>query len=676
MKIKIKRLPKAQVGGVFGMPYAGMTNVSPAGLSSSDTSNLNESINDSVKPVDPEDANLEAEKGEVLFKNDATGIYKIKGKKHSQGGTPLAADPMDFIFSDQKSLAITKEEAEQFELKKSRKLKDNTPAKVIQREVDFKLYNKFVNILKDPKSDDISKRTAELMLSKYQDKIGQVAFIQESKKNFESGVPAISEGTAPAYSPEIDDAKVKSVMYAKYGGFLPIYTPGGSTTPDDKCPCGKDAAGNCLPCTEDQLKALKPKARKAGKDDVQGMTLIGSDEDSDIYHKGTDASQQPKKVVPTKGPKMTDAQWKQFLATESPEHKRKRLGMTTVPATDDLAYVPRENTTPTDLPEITLRTKTRGREPLDSLVPKNLPNVPNVPFQGFDIGMNANEALSVVSPYLIAAAQPTYYDMLQQKHTPDIRLDRVNNREEISQIQQAGSLATREGYANMDPRIAALVAGNTEADTVKQMAASNAQNVNTNIPIANQESMINFQKDMGDRDFNLAQIQEVYRHNLLSDQRTDEARANGLTDSINNMNAVQKNLDTINQGLTRSVLPYLTNAYYDKNGNYIGQGDFTDLTPEQQAAVSYSKQQSPITVNGRRMPITTGFGSLNSVKASGQEEGYQKLMSSILQDLGSSDPAIRSEARKSYILLNKPNQKNESPYDEIYGSLYKGILGI
>lgn len=665
MKIKIKRLPKAAVGGAMAplnMPYAGVLTPNPFGLATSDTDNLEKNINDSVKPIDRDKANIEAEKGEVLFKFDAGGIFKIKGKKHSQGGTPLKADPQDFIFSDKKELALSKYDGEDFELKLGKSKLDNTPAKVLEREIDFKLYNKFMNIINDPNSDKFAIATAQIMLKKYQDKIGQVAFIQETKKHFPNGTPAFSEGTAPVYSQEMQDAKDKAPMFA-LGGPVSHYDFGGNDT--DKCPCGRDTQGNCIPCSPDQLKTLSQKAKKGTVKDVSGMTKIGTTPDGDVYHSGTDASV---KVIPSSGPKMTSNQWKIFT-----ENYRKKNGKTwsqdhqNIPATDNLVLVPGEEPQ-IPLVDISLPEQEVKAGPLKM---PNMPQVPQVPFPGFNIGMNGNEALSIAAPYLFAASTPTYYDMLVQKHTPDIHLDRMNNTQEVSDIKQNSSLGQREAFANMGSKTAALAASSMQASTNSAITRSNANLANTNRQIGNQESEINFQKDASDNDFNLGHIQETYRNNILSDQRTHEALTNGAAMSLNNMNAVQRNLDSINQGLTKSVLPYLTNAYYDKQGNYLGQGEIAE---EWKDKVAYSKQMSPMTVNSNRMPIPTGYGSLNSVKGSGNENQYQAVMSSIAKDINSSDPAARAEARKAFILLNKPNNKNQSPIDEIMSTWYNGMM--
>ena len=65
--------------------------------------------NETIKPVDREDATMEAEKGESMTRQNPDGslsTFDIEGKKHSQGGTPLQGKNGDFIFSDFKKLAL------------------------------------------------------------------------------------------------------------------------------------------------------------------------------------------------------------------------------------------------------------------------------------------------------------------------------------------------------------------------------------------------------------------------------------------------------------------------------------------------------------------------------------------------------------------------------------------
>lgn len=186
---------------------------------SDNTGPVSEGINDSIKGINREDANLEAELGETLFDNEKMTLHKILGKTHKKGGTPLNLNPGDFIFSNDKSLNINKKEKDLFELKFGGKI---TPSAMLKKEVNFKHHNKMINILDNNKIfDPIVKNSANLMLTKNLEKIGQIASIQEAKKSFPQGVPDFAENTMPIYS-ELIDKKITQAEQFKLGGkYLP-----------------------------------------------------------------------------------------------------------------------------------------------------------------------------------------------------------------------------------------------------------------------------------------------------------------------------------------------------------------------------------------------------------------------------------------------------------------------
>ncbi len=177
----------------------------------------NPRINSSIKK-NTERANVEIEKDEIVLQPDMSALFKANGKKHSGGGIDVMLRPNSFIFSDDKSLKITKDENDLFEFKKGGKFKDTTPANVVKKNVDMEHYNRLVSILSDPKKDDLSKRSSALMLDKYTKTLGQVAYLQEMKKNFPDGIPPFAEGTAPVKDPELQSEIDENKQYAKYGG--------------------------------------------------------------------------------------------------------------------------------------------------------------------------------------------------------------------------------------------------------------------------------------------------------------------------------------------------------------------------------------------------------------------------------------------------------------------------
>lgn len=195
-RVKIKKIPKMEVGGSYLERTPGYTDTRFTYFGNKTTSPPKDegATNGTVGAVDREVAEYEAEKGEVLFRNsnpDETGksrnggLFKITGKKHEQGGTPLIGKEGDFIISDNPELHIPIEDQKEMQLKTTSKKdkKQNTPAKVLLRNVDPKEYNKHLSTLMDPNKDEISKNTAAVSLEQFNQIIQKVASYQEGSKS-------------------------------------------------------------------------------------------------------------------------------------------------------------------------------------------------------------------------------------------------------------------------------------------------------------------------------------------------------------------------------------------------------------------------------------------------------------------------------------------------------------
>ena len=120
--------------------------------------------------------------GEYIFSDG--GLYKILGKKHYEGGTPLAAKGGEFIFSAHRDMSLDPTLQKEAGLKTapSKALAEHVPAKVLERNVNVKEYNRLKTIVNNPKSDPVTKKTAEFMLEKMDMKIKTIADLQEAKK--------------------------------------------------------------------------------------------------------------------------------------------------------------------------------------------------------------------------------------------------------------------------------------------------------------------------------------------------------------------------------------------------------------------------------------------------------------------------------------------------------------
>lgn len=143
----------------------------------------------SLSGVPRDEANIEAEGGETVLtdlNNDGEfGLYDIKGPRHSKGGVPMFLPEGSFVFSDTDKMKFDKKEMAEFGISSKKK---KTPAKISK---NYPL-NKLYDAINDEHSDDITKRSVDLMKNKYSMGLSKLAFKQEEKKKFQDGVPLAS----------------------------------------------------------------------------------------------------------------------------------------------------------------------------------------------------------------------------------------------------------------------------------------------------------------------------------------------------------------------------------------------------------------------------------------------------------------------------------------------------
>jgi hypothetical protein len=157
-------------------------------------------VRHTLNAVPREEANIEAEGGETVLTdldNDGLfGLYEIKGPRHSSGGVSLNLPEQSFVFSDTKKMKLGGSDLEAFGIKSRKKM---TPAD-ISKKYDL---NTYYGAIKDQYADDIQVKSAELMMDKNKKALSKLAFVQESKKDFEEGVPVtahpylLSQGIDP-----------------------------------------------------------------------------------------------------------------------------------------------------------------------------------------------------------------------------------------------------------------------------------------------------------------------------------------------------------------------------------------------------------------------------------------------------------------------------------------------
>jgi hypothetical protein len=192
MNKRLTRLPKARTGyQVRGSlandvpAFGGADYNAYMGIASPE-------VRKTMGAVPREEANLEAEGGETLV-GDIDGstfpsFFNIKGPRHSAGGVPMNLPDDTFIFSDTASMKITDPKILKM-FNKSPKKGGYTPAE-LSKGYDI---NKYRNLLQDPESNKMEKKTAEMMIKNYVMKLGALAIAQESKKGFPQGIPVIAK---------------------------------------------------------------------------------------------------------------------------------------------------------------------------------------------------------------------------------------------------------------------------------------------------------------------------------------------------------------------------------------------------------------------------------------------------------------------------------------------------
>lgn len=190
VKVKIKKLPISNQGSPnFNEMAYQYTSSNP--LSFKDLKDSTRMIGEDQYEIgtnyptekDPKKANIEAEKGELILTKDFE-LYKINGKSHAKGGTPLSVNEGDFIFS--KKLEGSGKDFNKifgnFDEKKKYSYAD-----VASR---FLKMNDHKVLSTD--SNPIDRKTGVRMYEDYKDKLGMLAFLQEVSKGLPNGIPAIA----------------------------------------------------------------------------------------------------------------------------------------------------------------------------------------------------------------------------------------------------------------------------------------------------------------------------------------------------------------------------------------------------------------------------------------------------------------------------------------------------
>jgi hypothetical protein len=190
--------------------------------------------------VPREQANIEVEKGEYIVPSDMTALYKVGGKKHSKGGTPVYAQGGEYVVSDYITMPGYLQEIFGFEGKTNRK-KDNTIAALLGDKVDAKDYNRLSKLIMDDANnkpvDRFELATAKYRMPKYQEYISNAALGGELSKAFQGKDYEIPEIGMPALGKlkeqsRAEETQMEPLAKVKIGGRLPKFQSQPGTVTD------------------------------------------------------------------------------------------------------------------------------------------------------------------------------------------------------------------------------------------------------------------------------------------------------------------------------------------------------------------------------------------------------------------------------------------------------------
>ncbi len=542
-------------------------------------------INSTIKPLKEDDLDsqtLEAEKGEVLL-DPAGKLFRILGVSHKKGGTPLNVPADSFIFSKFKPLAIDKTSKELFEMKEGGKwTKDkNTPAKVLQREVDIKHHNKMLALLDSEHHDNISKNSAKLMLEKNFNKVGQVAYLQEEKKSFPQGLPQFAQGTAPVEDPQQKTQEMQAKQFMQLGGTpkevrnrirnIPVIGGYLDQLADQICP----------DCSEEEKAVIKrnPTARPRIA----------------IHPKVTITGQKPR-VFPNR---------ERIPGEFTPNTPQQPMaGPQTAPNTPlTFTQPPQEQTNPWEYP--------------DDILPYT-PELNKTFNQKLDEGYAAYNAINT----------PNFYPVRKQYNFTPLNLERVSERPFINQASQQTSAFLQNN------QLSAPNLNRANASRVLGQSLDNSNNIkgqvyNQNIALGNQEAQYNNQGFNTTNARNVDANSEYVDKVNMTDQNAvyeDKMGWNAFT-SLRN-----KNNDLIARTKMQMASMPTYGSIWEKNGQPIPP-TLKGKSDEELYKLGYRKTASPLfKLNPNTWnPEYTGAGNMNLLNQQGGQGEYNSIVNEMLQ---------------------------------------------
>lgn len=507
-------------------------------------------ISKTLPGVDENQANIEAELGETIVGDfDQDGLpehMNVGGKKHYEGGTPLAVPDNAFVFSDSKKLRLGGDILTRFG-KPEGTNKKYTPAE-LAKQYDL---NKYKKILDDPHSDKYNMDTAAQMTANYNLKLAELALIQESKKGFPQGIPAIA---MPLMGAQMGEEEQGQSQEFAMGGNVPEAKLGYNfwdVDPYKKAktkqglitPTGKESLYNRSPQWLEQWNQVIPGFSKLDNKTAQGQMydymmktnpdavkemwitygLTNKGEGSSLKSMTTNGKFDPKDLTPENLAKLKSAYTDGYFGVRQFDPYKREAPITRV--AESLPFKQTVSTTNFSVPSdavknVNLRPTNpiakASSETIDTpIIPNDGQNIPPYWQQdkmntiaGIRNKMNVNKYLPWEPAINVHVPDPTFYDPSRELAANSEMAGKQMD------FNQAFS-GPQAGYRN------SAVAGQALENSANILGKYN----NMNVSVANQFSEMESQIRNQEEAMNATRQKSMYNGTVVANQQYDNAMA-------------------------------------------------------------------------------------------------------------------------------------------------------
>lgn len=587
MKVRLKKSPKTgdqlPDGGLYTDQYLPKTN---------QNSNPSLEVRGDEPKVAREDSNVEAEKGEYKIAGNLQTLTKIGGKKHSQGGTPILADPGDFIVSDKVKVNPSLIEG----LKLPEAKKNTTWAKYLGKNVDPKYFNDLSYIqskqFNGEEVDPYKAATAKHKLPKYQTTLSKIALGNELSKAAEGRDFAIPQVALPALMTLEQSSLTRGPQKMGSGGQVKMPNGGsyGQGMIDDVNAYGykakdfKDAqrykfntlfpelAGyygqNIAPITN-KGKRLYPGFRNNDltpaqarneltdglwdyRDFSTGDTKFNSKEDYQNFIKTHPAIQEGDMTFYQDPAKSTAKNTMFTTARYTPNADIVQLPSTLPSSTISPDSLARK---PISFQKTAKQVTDQKRADVNGYTSK--PDVPNAPYSMLD---------QLALADAIGSKPKTYYPWAQKENpeyitpitdTPDYNAILSSQRTQGDLVNQISDASTARAIGSYQPNVIQGIKGETQRSRQFNIQ-QNQQAQFYNNQIKNRADSINAQIDT-----------QLYDKNVLSNEQRDQSGSfwkNGIFEAANNMVNNRNQMQAFQVAMPQYTVDEFGNYRYNKNG--------------------------------------------------------------------------------------------------------------